>query len=239
MDRSIGVSLKDFATIPHSLRAQATENVCSDTCRCDLARLFHHYYLDTYGRRPPNPNPAQFEYVQFLSDCDDFRLAGDGIGASTAARRNISTALGQAFCRWFLHDHLNITYFAHMDKVLNKSLPQGFGGVRIERATTGDAPDYLCAESVDKVFLAEAKGRYTSISFTNKDFGEWRKQFSRIRVHDQKGIPISLKGFIVGTRFVTEENRHTLKSTIFAEDPQSRGDTTIGGEESSYLSTLR
>lgn len=238
MNRSLNLSINNFGTIPHSLRAQPAVNLPADTCRVDLARLFHHYYLDSYGRRPPNPDPARFEYVHFLADCDDFRMTGDGIGASTATRRNSSTALGQAFCRWFLHDHLNIAYFAHMDKVLNKQLHRGFGPLRLVRTNTGDVPDYLCAESVDRVFFAEAKGRYTSINFTNREFDDWRQQFTRVEIRDMSNKARNVKGFIVGTRFATEQNRPSLKSGIFAEDPKSPGEEPVGQELSLALRQL-
>ena len=46
MNRSLNLSLNNFATVPHSLRAQPAINVAGGSCRVDLARLFHHYYLD-------------------------------------------------------------------------------------------------------------------------------------------------------------------------------------------------
>ena len=85
-----------------------------------LASLYHHYYLDSHGKDRPNPDPAQFEHLQFLLPTNDFRIQGDGIGVSTSVRRHRSNELGHAFCRWFLHDHLNITYFAHMEHVLSR-----------------------------------------------------------------------------------------------------------------------
>ncbi|MCA9201156.1 MAG: hypothetical protein KDA87_26630 [Planctomycetales bacterium] len=230
MDRSLRFFLNKFKQTPHSLRAVPHVNAPDDSCRCDLARLFHHYYVDTYGRCPPDPDPAHFEYARFLANRDDFRFAGDGIGVSTSARRNISTTFGQAFCRWFLHEHLNITYFAHMDAVLNRNLHRGFGNLSLVRTTKGDAPDYVCAEDVDEVFMAEAKGRYSSISFTNSEFATWRQQFSRVEVRDSRGQPRTVKGYIVGTRFTTEENTDSLRSAIYAEDPDSPGEEPLDSE---------
>lgn len=227
MNRKLHLYLNEFSTTPHSLRSNPEMNSPIGICNCDLAKLYHHYYLDNYNRTPPSPDPANFEYIPFISNNEFFRLRGDGLGFSTASKRNRSNELGQAFCRWFLHEHLNITYFAHMDKILNKSLHRAFNGMKIERCSEGDVPDYFCAENINKVFLAEAKGRYSSINFNNKEFENWRDQFSRVRVISSNQQLLSLKGFIVATRFVTEENRDSLKSTIYAEDPMSPGDSQI------------
>lgn len=230
MDRNLRFKLNKFPITPHSLRLDPEVNLPAKICTCDLARLYHHYYLDTYGRRPPNPDPANFEQIQFLQNSDDFRFSGDGVGASTSARRSISTAMGQAFCRWFLHDHLNITYFAHMDKVLNKTLPHSFGGLKVVRTSEGDVPDYICAENNMRVFIAEAKGRYTPISFYNKEFQRWREQFNRIEIRDQDNQAITIKGFIVGTRFATE-SKPSVHSEIYAEDPDTRGKRGLEKQE--------
>src|ERR1700675_75998 len=111
MERTIKVELNKFKTIPNQLDQLTHGNVAGLVLSVDLAGLYHHYYLDAYGKRPPNPDPAQFEYAAFLSNCAEFRLAGDGIGDSVVARRHASTSLGQAFCRWFMHKYLDITYF--------------------------------------------------------------------------------------------------------------------------------
>jgi hypothetical protein len=95
---------------------------------------------------------------------------------------------------------------------------------------TGDAPDYFCAESVDKIFLAEAKGRHESVGFQKKEFGEWRKQFSRVVVKDRSGMPRKMKGFIVATRFAVESKPIT-RSCIYAEDPESPGERPWTPEE--------
>lgn len=133
MERLVGVSLNKFSVIPHSLRISGSANVPVDEIFVNLARLYHHYYLDTYGCTPPNPDPAQFEYLRFLSKTQDFKIIGEGLGVSTASRRHRSTELGQAFCRWFLHDHMNITYFAHMSQILDKQLHPGFGNLQVNR----------------------------------------------------------------------------------------------------------
>ncbi|MDQ7733650.1 hypothetical protein QT231_13140 [Halomonas sp. SpR1] len=227
MNRYINIALNKFESVPVSLRLDPNQDIAAEKCLVDLARLYHHYYLDSYGRRPPYPDPSQFEYLRFLAETGDFRILCGGIGDSTAKKRHASTELGQAFCRWFLCEHLNITYFAHMDKVLDKDPVDEFEGFKVLRVENGDAPDYLCAENMYSVYLAEAKGRYKSINFKNKDFETWRKQFSRVEVRDKDNILRSVKGYIVGTRFAKEENSSSVKSGVFAEDPQSPGDLKL------------
>src|SRR5690348_6853685 len=114
MERVLKLALNNFDTTPPSLQdADGTGKPVTEVT-VNLASLYHHYYLDFYGHAPPDPDPTRFEYLRFLSPTADFRLSGEGIGDCTVIRRHSSTALGQAFCRWFLHDHLGMTYFAHM-----------------------------------------------------------------------------------------------------------------------------
>lgn len=237
MERAIALALNRFPVVPDALRELPEVNAASPTLLVPLASLYHHYYLNSHGRAPPSPDPAQFEHLQFLLPTNDFRIQGDGIGVSTSVRRHRSNELGHAFCRWFLHDHLNITYFAHMGHVLNRSLHRAFAGHRVERTSAGDTPDYFCAESVDKIFLSEAKGRYSSISFGSAEFASWRTQFTRVVIKDRTGHSRSVKGYIVATRFATE-SKPTINSRLFAEDPQSPGDRALGGEEAFELGTI-
>jgi hypothetical protein len=232
VDKSIDVALNSFDTTPHSLRAEPAIDAPRSDVAFDVASLYHHYYFDKHGKAPPNPDPAQFEQLQYFTPDNHFRISGDGLGFTTAARRNMSSELGHAFCRKFLHDHVDIVYFAHIEHVLRRSVLTGFGGLTVRRAPiTGDAPDYFCAESVDKIFLAEAKGRHEAIGFQKKDFGEWRKQFSRIIVQDGSGAPRKMKGFIVATRFAVESKPKT-RSCIYAEDPDSPGEIPLTRDES-------
>lgn len=235
MQKTLGLALNKFGVIPSSLRESAPVNSARPNLTVSLSGLYHHYYLDTYEQSPPNPDPAQFEYLRFLVPTDEFRVRGGGIGASTVARRNRSTDLGQAFCRWFLHDHLNITYFAHMERVIDQLLHRGFGGCSIERVKSGDSPDYFCAESVDRFYLAEAKSRYTPIGFGNKEFQSWRDQFTRVEIKDRAGVARKVKGFIVATRLASETSGPKVKSTVYAEDPETRGDGSIDDDDAHQL----
>jgi hypothetical protein len=100
----------------------------------------------------------------------------------------------------------------------------------VERTSAGDTPDYFCAESVDKIFLSEAKGRYSSVSFGSAEFASWRAQFNRVVVKDRAGHARSVKGFIVATRFATE-TKPTIRTTLLAEDPQTPGDSPLSAED--------
>jgi hypothetical protein len=235
VEKSIDLALNNFPTTPHSLRAEPSIDAPKPEIRVDLASLYHHYYFDKHGKAPPNPDPAQFEQLQYLRPEDHFRVTGDGLGVTTASRRTMSSELGHAFCRKFLHDHADIIYFAHIEHVLRRSMHPGFGGLTVSRApVAGDAPDYFCAESVDKVFLAEAKGRHESVAFQKKEFGEWRKQFTRVVVKDSTGVPRKMKGFIVATRFAAETKPKT-RSCIYAEDPETPGERPLSPDDSPGL----
>ena len=235
MERTIRLALNNFRTTPNSLRESRAVDVPTEELPVNLTDLYFHYYRDKHGKNPPNPDPSLFEHLQYLTAAREFRIAGDGLGVSTSSRRILSNELGHAFCRQFLHDHLNITYFAHIDRVLDRALKPAFGDMSITRCDSGDLPDYFCAEAIDKVFLAEAKGRHNAISFANREFQSWRAQFSRIEVRrPKKGTLLSVKGYIVATRFATECTPYT-RSTLFAEDPSTPGEVHLDEERSAPL----
>lgn len=234
MQRTIRLALSDFPTTPNSLRKIPAVDEAKEEIEIDLANLFHHYYIDKHGKVPPHPDPAQFEHLQYLTPNKEFRVQGDGLGPTSASRRAHSNELGHAFCRLFLHDHLNITYFAHIEHVLRWGSLKKFGNVKVERIGPGDTPDYFCADKTNEIFLAEAKGRHAAISFTNAKFALWRKQFDTVLVKDASGNPCSVKGYIVATRFATETKPNT-KSTLYAEDPETPGERPLGPDDTPQL----
>ncbi|SED04610.1 hypothetical protein [Bradyrhizobium erythrophlei] len=231
MERRIRLQLHNFPKTPNSLRRDPAIDNPVDEISVNLADLYFHYYRDQHGKNPPRPDPALFEHLQYLTPTSEFRILGDGLGVSTLSRRTLSSQLGQAFCRQFLHDHLNITYFAHIDQVIDRALRPGFGDMLIRRGDDGDLPDYFCAEAVNKVILAEAKGRHASISFGSKAFKNWRDQFGRLIVERPKGTPLSVKGYIIATRFATESMPYT-KSALYAEDPRTPGEISLDEDRS-------
>ena len=238
MERTLQLLLNKFEEIPASLRQTPDKNLPVSSFKVQLSSLYHHYYLDSFGCAPPDPDPAHFEAVRFLSNSSDFRFAGEGYGLGTLVRRNRSSELGNAFCRCFLHDHLNITYFARMEDVLDKGMCDPTSEFKIERIHTGDAPDYFCAQSVSRVCLAEAKGRYSPISFRKKEFNEWRDQFTRVAVRDKAGQQRSVKGYIVATRWATESDKPSIMSTLYAEDPATPGERGLEPAEGSPIGQM-
>jgi len=80
VEKSIDLALNNFPTTPHSLRAEPSIDAPKPEIRIDLASLYHHYYFDKHGKAPPNPDPAQFEQLQYLRPEDHFRVTGDGLG---------------------------------------------------------------------------------------------------------------------------------------------------------------
>ncbi|SJM31985.1 hypothetical protein [Mesorhizobium delmotii] len=237
MNRTIKVALKDFPSVPPSLFAQSSPPALAEEIEIDLGRLFHHFYLDTQGTPPPDPDAAQFHHLKLLAATTDFRARDQGFGSHAAYKGHVSNELGQAFCRWFLYDHLDITYFAHMEHVLDRGALEGSGNARVERVQKGDAPDYLCAGRTGELFLAEAKGRTSTVSFGNAEFKRWRKQFGRIVVRDESDVERAVKGFIVATRFSCEASPRVC-SKLFAEDPKTRGDGPLR-DDGSLLGTAK
>jgi hypothetical protein len=229
MEKTIGLALNKFNPVPASLRSVPAQNTPRTEIIVNLASLYHHYYVGSYGRFPPDPDPVHFEHLQLLLADREFRARGRGLAASIEASRNRSNDLGHAFCRWFLHDHANITYFAHLEDVLAHRLHRTFGNLKIERTASGNTPDYFCAENSNRIFLAEAKGRQSGISFAHKEFSAWRNQFTRVTVRDQAGRERKVKGFIVATQIACEA-KPKMKSVLYAEDPESPGDEPLNAD---------
>jgi len=234
MQKTIRLLLNRFPNLPVSLQESANANYPKETLEVNLATLFHHYWLDSYNAAPPDPDPAHFEHLRFLVNSEEFRIQDTGIGIPTHIRRNRSQELGHAFCRWFLAEHLQIIYFAHISEVIKRT--DGFTGCSVERVDTGDTPDYLCAESSKTVYMAEAKARYDSIGFETHEFDAWREQFKRVAVKDTTGQKRAVKGFIVATRLSTEAHPN-VKTTLFCEDPESYGEGRLGGEDELNLAS--
>lgn len=233
MKKKLQLALNKYKPIPLTLQgtnAQSAKTVID----LDLSALYHHYYLDTYDTHPPSLDPVQFEHMRFLTPHADLRFKGAGVGASTNARRGKSSEMGQAFCRWFLYEHVGINYFAHLDGLIDDP-SNSVRGFTVQRTAPDDIPDYLCSYGAGSVVLAEAKGRYTSVGFHTKEFERWRKQFTRVRVLDAKGEAVSVKGHIVATRFATE-TKPRVQTKLFAEDPSTEGREPISGETARSLS---
>jgi hypothetical protein len=222
MFKAIRFLLNNFPAEPPSLLA--SDGSLLPSIEVDLARLYHHYYFDSFGRAPPKPDPAHFEHLDLFTTEAELRARDDGLGDNPAFRQNKANELGQAFFRWFLYEQIGTTYFAHMHRALQGRLSDEFDGIKVERARNGgDVPDYLCANDTDEIFLGEAKGRVDAISFGSKEFASWRKQFDHVVVTDASGKMLSLKGYIVATRFA-RESQPRVKSTLYAEDPATPGE---------------
>lgn len=223
MNRNIDFHLNNVSPTPDSLRFNPAIDAPDTTTEINLGQLFLHKYFDEFKSGPPNPDPSSFEYLQYVSPADDFRFHAHIADASLTKRREISLSTGQAFCRLMLTDHFGIVHFAHMNDVLGKAAHPAFGGMRVERVTRGDVPDYLCGDD-QRAFLAEAKGRFSTIKFTNAAFNDWRCQFTRVRVVDSVNKPRSTKGYIVATKLVSDASPPTQRSASFIEDPATEGE---------------
>lgn len=233
MQRNFNLKLNKFDPVPHMLRHDTSQNIPVNKLSVDLANLYHHYFLDNHHEKYPSPDPANFECLYFLTNDKDFRFLDDGFGYTKQAKRNRSSELGQAFCRYFLHNYLDIIYFAPVEDFLSQARRRtyshnSFDDLNITRVKdSGDAPDYICASSAFQVFVAEAKGSYDKIDFNSPKFKGWRKQFDHISIKDGHNNSLSLKGYIVATRYATQ-SAPKVNSTIYAEDPRTAGDVILG-----------
>ncbi len=214
MKRTISLSLNKFAEIPDSLRAGSTT---LKTISFDTKKLFHHYYIAKFG--DSLEPPGSYEYERYLTDSNDWRFAGEGIGRDKEARRNASNELGKGFARWFHSEHLGFAYFCPLEDLIDIQNPDGSTW---KRAAEGDLPDYVAGKDEHNVNLLEAKGRHTSTGFKTKAFEEFRNQIKRAKLVDSKGASLAVKGFISVARWATEKTPN-VRSQLLVEDPWSEG----------------
>ena len=241
MKKNVGIKLRDFDPIPQTLQSPASSTTPKDSIQVPLGSLFHHLYLDTYGLNPPDPNPVHPLYLRFLQPFDNFEFIGNGLGSHTEPKKNRSNEFGKAFCRWFLSDHCGLAYFAHVSDLLDRDLDPlaNAAGMRIVRRTTGDTPDYFCADAIGNFFVAESKGRYSVVpGFSTQEFQKWRDQFGRIQINDTHGVAISTKGYIVATQFACEIEKPKKKTIIVSEDPRTPGINVPGEQDASIYRSI-
>src|SRR5262249_32894910 len=65
----------------------------------------------------------------------------------------------------------------------------------------------------------------------------WRKQFTRVTVRDTSGIERKLKGFIVAAQLASEA-KPSMKSVLFAEDPESPGEEPLSADDAPRLGRM-
>lgn len=241
MQKTVRLALKAFPTVPASVENPLKKGEAVSEIPVDLADLYLHYYIQSFDMTPPNPDPAHFEHVRYLEPCKPFRFQANGLGANKTKKQNSSNELGEAFCRWFLDRHLDISFVARIDDVRDHGALANANGVSVVSNATveGDAPDYFCLESNGQISLAEAKGTIEAVGFGTKKFGTWRKQFDRVRVLDPSGTPMSVKGYIVAMRWAVHTHSANIFTTLSAEDPQTPGETRFFDETGSFAAAIR
>jgi hypothetical protein len=223
MNRTVNLALNNFPYYPGSL-CHPTNGWPLDELVVDFHQICHHMFIDSYGEPVQTPNGLYALYAPMLNQDLHFRFRESGVGNHKEVRVGEYNKFGKAFCRWFLHEHCNITYFAHVDDILNRKLTDNYSGFRVERVEEGNTPDYFCASNPMQMYFAEAKGTANSISFNNRKFDEWRQQFKRVTLVHPLGDKLSIKGYLVATRLVSEIDSPRVKSILLAEDPDSAGD---------------
>lgn len=241
MQKTVKLALSKFPAVPASLEDPANPGNARSEILVELSDLYHHYYLQSFDAAPPDPDPAHFEHVRLLEPTTPFRFQPNGLGANKTKRQNNSNELGEAFCRWFLDKHLEISHVARIEDVRDHGALAFAHGVSVETDTTveGDAPDYFCVNASGDVFLSEAKGTITPVGFKTAKFATWRKQFDRVRVLDPSGTPMSVKGYIVAMRWAIHTHSENIFTKLSAEDPQTPGERRFVDEGGVLGSAIR
>lgn len=219
MTRTIGIELNKFPSIPATL-VNSTTKTPLNKLSVNMKKLFHHYFLAKYG--DDANDTGVYEYERMLTTGSDWRFRGAGIGGDKESKRNASNELGKAFARWFLDEHLSITYFCPLEYLLGRKNPDG---TQWKRKDYGDLPDYVCGKTNTDVNLLEAKGRYQSVTFRTKEFNNFRAQIQRAQLLDAQGCLLQVKGFISVARWATED-RPRVSSKLLVEDPSTEGEPT-------------
>lgn len=241
MKKSVKLAINAFPEVPISIQHPSDTNQAVEHISVDLADLYHHYYLNSYDRAPPDPDPAHFEQVRYLMSCPEFRFQRGGQGANKTFKGNKSNELGEAFCRWFLDKHLDIHHIASIDSVRDHGALAAHGGISVvsDPNVIGNAPDFFCVAEDNTITLAEAKGTGHAVGFGTKEFQTWRNQFKRVQVLEANGNPMSVKGYIVAMRWATEDDSAKTLTTLSAEDPKTPGERPFLDESGLFAAAVR
>lgn len=197
----------------------------------NMKKAFHQGYIEKHGTKPPATNPLFHEYDHLLVSGDEFRFKGVGFGSDKESKQRISGELGRIISRAYLSQFHNMTWFQPVQNLINRN----YKGYSVEKVHKGDTPDWLCADSARKVFLAEAKGRSPSLSSKTeigrsyREMPDWRNQFKSVKVI-KDGVAKRLKGWIVANRWVTQKTPK-LSPLIYVEDPASNGQEELKEEQ--------
>lgn len=229
--KSLALGVSKVDPIPATLRVDPIQNIAGTTIRLPLKSLLHHMYLDSHGIQHPSPDVLLAGIAPLLTETEDLRFRGSGLGAHKEARIAEMNKWGRACCRWFLHDHCRVPFFLHLSQVLDRTLPKAFAESRVMRLAAGDTPDYFCARSTDRYYFAEAKGTEHSVGFGTKAFAAWRKQFTRVGLRRESPFGlIAVKGWIVATRLASDRYSKRVRSAMYVEDPLTPGESSSDDE---------
>lgn len=220
--KTISLGIDKFAVIPAKLAGYGKS---PKAIEFETDELFHHYYIAKYG--DANHEAGVYEYEKFLVGCRDWRYQGGGIGRDKESKRNVSNELAKGFTRWFLYAFEGITYFDPFEEHFKRIYQSN--GSRWHKLEEGDLPDYVCGPDHATIRLAEAKGRYSSVNFTNKAFEEFRRQIKRVALKDARGQQIRVEGYVSACQWATEETPRTM-SKLLVEDPATEGQARQDGE---------
>ena len=215
--RTLELRLNNFSVVPSTLRAPGSKKARS-TLQVNVKDVLHHYFIAKYG--DDEPDPGVYEYEARLTPGPDWRFQKRGIGRDREGRRNASNELGKGFARWFCYEHLGFTYFCPLEDLIGRANSDGSMWKRI---AAGDLPDYVCGPNENDVNILEAKGRYTSVNFSTKEFDTFRAQVMRAALHDPQGAPLSVKGYISAARWATE-HKPSIQTRLNVEDPATPGE---------------
>ena len=218
--KTINLGISNFNIIPGTLSSYGPT---PKKMELETKELFHHHWLTKYGTTIEDR--GIYEYENCLASSMDWRHKGSGIGLDKESKRNVSNELAKAFTRWFLYTHEKLTYFAPFEHQGNSTYSSGHRWKRVE---DGDLPDFVCGKGASDIRLAEAKGRYRSVSFSNKAFEDFRKQIKRVVLEDAAGNRTSVKGYVSACHWATEETPRT-KTKLLVEDPNTDGEPPFHG----------
>ena len=218
--KTIKLGIDKFNLIPQGLNGYDAN---PREIEFETGKLFHHFYLMKYGE--DESPPGVYEYERFLADCRDWRYRGTGIGRDKESKRNVSNELAKAFTRWFLYTYEGVTYFAPFEDQFKTVYPNGYRWKKIEE---GNLPDFVCGPDETNIRLAEAKGRYSSVSFSNENFEGFRGQIRRVVLEDAVGKRIGVKGYVSACQWATENTPRT-KTKLLVEDPYTEGEAPLNG----------
>jgi len=155
---------------------------------------------------------------EITKDPNNFFIWSKRLGTVRETRTALSGLFGRYIARAYLEQYQDCRYFW---PITSKTMviPNGAGlRLRPTPKTSGDSPDWVCADRGTSIFIAEAKGSHNKSGF-DPALGAAKKQVRRVQVV-KNGVVLRVKQYSVATRWAIKGDPELDQPWLAVHDPE-------------------